>query len=49
MDIDRARAFSSLARTIAQTVSAEVTRSRFLQNEPDLTFEETEYDDAEPA
>ena len=36
---ERARLYASLARVISQTVSAEVTRARFLKQEPDLTFE----------
>lgn len=39
MDIDQARVYASLARVISQTVSAEVTRARFLKQEPDLTLE----------
>jgi hypothetical protein len=39
MDIDEARTYASLARVISQTVSAEVTRARFLKQEPDLTFD----------
>jgi hypothetical protein len=39
IDIDQARTYASLARVISQTVSAEVTRARFLKQEPDLTLE----------
>lgn len=39
MDTEAARLYSSLARTVAQTMSSEVTRARFLAQEPDLTFE----------
>jgi hypothetical protein len=40
--IEQARVYASLARTVAQAVSTEVTRSRFLAEAPDLTFEPDE-------
>lgn len=40
LDSETAKAYSSLARTVAQTITAEVQRSRFLENEPDLSFDE---------
>lgn len=40
LDIDQARTYASLARVVAQTVSVEVTRSRFLKEIPDLEFGE---------
>lgn len=40
VDLETARTYSSLARTVAQAVTAETTRARFIQKEPDLTFEE---------
>jgi hypothetical protein len=40
VDIERARLYSGLARTIAQAMSVEVTRARFLSQIPDLTFED---------
>lgn len=40
IDIETARAYSSLARTVAQSVSLEVTRSRFLKEVPDLRLDE---------
>jgi hypothetical protein len=36
MDLESARVYSAVARTVAQSMSTEVTRSRFLQTEPDL-------------
>ena len=42
IDMDNAKIYASLARVISQTVSAEVTRARFLRQEPDLTFEPPE-------
>lgn len=39
IDVEAARLYSSLARTVAATMSSEVTRARFLTQEPDLTFE----------
>lgn len=38
IDIDVARLYSAVARTVAQALSVEVTRSRFLRREPDLRF-----------
>lgn len=39
IETDVARTYAALARTVAQTVSVEVTRSRFLKREPMLEFE----------
>lgn len=36
MDLESARTYSSVARTVAQAMSTEVSRSRFLQSEPSL-------------
>jgi hypothetical protein len=44
-DLDRARLYASLARTTAQLVNSEVTRARFLREQPDLTFFEGEDDE----
>ena len=46
IELDTARLYSAVARTVAQAMSTEVSRSRFLQAEPDLglpddVFEET--------
>lgn len=37
--LDKARAYGNLARTLAQLVSAEVTRARFIGHEPDLSLD----------
>ena len=39
IDLDIARTYSSVARTIAQSMSIEVTRARFLKELPDLSLE----------
>jgi hypothetical protein len=40
MNLDVARTYSSLARGIAQMMSIEVTRARFLKTEPILEFDD---------
>lgn len=40
IDLDVARTYSGVARTMAQVLSAEVYRARFLQQEPNLSLEE---------
>jgi hypothetical protein len=40
IELERARVYSGLARTVAQAMSTEVSRSRFLAQEPDLSLEE---------
>lgn len=40
LDIDTARAYSSIARGIAQMMSINVTRARFLKTEPILEFDQ---------
>jgi hypothetical protein len=40
LDLDTARTYSGVARTMAQVLSAEVYRARFLQQAPDLSLEE---------
>lgn len=42
LDIDTARAYSSIARGIAQMMSINVTRARFLKTEPVLDFDDDE-------
>lgn len=42
IDLETARTFGGLARTVAQAMSTEVTRSRFLAEAPDLNFDEEE-------
>ena len=39
IDLEIARTYSSVARTIAQSMSIEVTRARFLKELPDLSLE----------
>lgn len=39
IDMDKARNYASLARVVAQATSIEVTRARFLKEEPDLSLE----------
>lgn len=41
IDLEKARTYSSLARTVAQTMSIEVTRARFTKAPPNLDFEDT--------
>lgn len=38
IDLDIAQKYASLARVVAASVSVEVTRSRFLKQEPDLSL-----------
>lgn len=38
IDLDTARAYSAVARTVAQAMTTEVVRSRFLRSQPDLEF-----------
>jgi len=40
MDLEQARVFSGLTRTVAQSISLEVSRARFLQTAPDLRLDE---------
>lgn len=40
LDLERARLYSSVARTVAQALSTEVSRARFLAQAPDLTLED---------
>lgn len=40
IDIDSARTYSSLARGVAQMMSINVTRARFLKEEPVLEFDD---------
>jgi hypothetical protein len=42
LDLDTARTYSGVARTMAQVLSAEVYRARFLQEAPNLTLEDEE-------
>ena len=47
MDLDQARAFSSISRTVAQAMSIEVTRARFLKESPDLEFGDDIFEEEE--
>jgi hypothetical protein len=40
IDLDVARTYSGVARTMAQVLSAEVYRARHLKQEPNLSLEE---------
>jgi hypothetical protein len=42
IDVDTVRTYSGLARTVAQAMSTEVSRARYLGAEPLLEFEEDE-------
>lgn len=39
MNIDDARAYASVARVVAQSMSSSVTQARFLKEAPDLSLE----------
>ncbi len=39
IDLDTAKVVSSISRSAAQLLTAEVQRARFLQSEPDLNLE----------
>lgn len=45
MDLEGARVYSSVARTVAQAMSTEVSRSRFVQAEPSLDLPQDVFDD----
>lgn len=38
IDLETARAYGSIVRTVAQAMSAQVQQSRIMRQEPDLTF-----------
>lgn len=40
IDLESARLFASLGRVVTQATSLEVTRGRFLKEEPNLSLEE---------
>lgn len=42
IDLDTARAYSAVARTVAQAVTAQTVHARFLKTAPDLDFPEEE-------
>lgn len=39
VDLEKAKAYSALVRSVAQMMSIEVARARFLRSEPVLDFE----------
>jgi hypothetical protein len=39
IEVEKARAYASLARVVSQTLSAQVTRARFLKQAPDLSLD----------
>lgn len=45
MGLEAARTYSSVARTVAQAMSTEVSRSRFLQSEPSLDLPDDVWED----
>lgn len=45
IDLDKARAYSGVARTVAQAMTTETARARFLRSEPDLMFDDEESPD----
>lgn len=47
IDIDRARVYGSVARVMAQVISVEVSRARFLREVPDLTLDGAVFDEDE--
>jgi hypothetical protein len=48
MDLDTARTYSSVARTVAQAMSTEVSRARFVQSEPSLSLDEEIFESSDP-
>ena len=45
LDLDTARTYSGVARTMAQVLSAEVYRARFLKEAPDQSLEDDDASD----
>lgn len=45
IDLDTARSYSGIARTVAQAAAQETMRARLLQTEPDLGFGDDAYED----
>jgi hypothetical protein len=45
IDIERARVYTAAARTVAQAMSTEVTRARFIGANADLTLPQNVYDE----
>ncbi len=47
LDLDTARLYSSVARTVAQAMSTEVSRARFVQQMPDLSLDDDPFEESE--
>jgi hypothetical protein len=45
IDPDKARIYNSSARVVAQSLSSDVTRSRFLKEEPNMSLDEDVFED----
>ena len=45
LDLETARAYSGIARVVAQAMSSEVTKSRLLSERPDMTLDGEVFDD----
>ena len=45
IDLDKARTYSAVARTVAQAMSTEVSRARFVQSEPSLSLDPAVFED----
>jgi hypothetical protein len=48
MDIETARTYSAVARTVAQAMSTEVSRARFVQSEPALELDPNVFEETAP-
>ena len=49
LDVDTARTYSAVARTVAQAMSTEVSRARFIQSEPSLALDPDVFEDSDAA
>jgi hypothetical protein len=45
LDIEVAKSYSAIARTVAQAVTADVNRARFVRAAPDLTFDQDVFEE----
>ena len=45
LDLETARTYSAVARTVAQAMSTEVSRARFIQSEPSLTLDPSVFEE----
>ena len=48
LDLETARAYGTMTRSIAQMLSVEVTKARFLDREPDMGLGEEVYEEDKP-